>query len=142
MRFRRKRPTLDHPYFGRLTFMPGEYWEAELVLANLPDKVGVTVPAPASGPTEEQVGFCRGLLADLDALFERCRPLFESEFEQWTGKPLAAEWRDDFSLVGLGIPPRGDEREPWDVGYFVDAANHYFTAYFEHGRPSYLTVDG
>jgi len=142
MRFGRKRAVLDHPYFGRITFMPGEYWEAELVVPGLPEKVGVTAPAPESGPTEAQVAFCRGLLADLDALFERCRPLFEGDFEQWTGKSFPQDWREEFSLVGLGLPTRGDEAEPWDAGYFVDAANHYFTAHFEQGLPSYLTVDG
>jgi hypothetical protein len=142
MRFRNKRRVLDHPYFGRLTFMRGEYWEAELVLPTLPEKVGLTIPAPDSGPTDAQVAFCRGLLADLDALFERCRPLFEGQFEQWAEKPFPPEWRDEFSLVGLGLPAHGDETEPWDVGYFVDAASHYFTAHFEQGRPSYLTVDG
>jgi hypothetical protein len=133
---------LDHPYFGRLTFMFDHYWEGELVVADVPEKVGLVIPAPATGPTEAQAAFCRRLLDDLDALFERCRPLFEPDFEEWAEKPFPAAWRDDFSLVGLGLPARGDEQEPWDVGYFVDAANHYFTAHFEQGRPSYLTVDG
>jgi hypothetical protein len=46
------------------------------------------------------------------------------------------------ALVGLGLPEERDETRPWDVGYFVAAANHFFTAHFEDGRPSYLTVDG
>jgi len=99
-------------------------------------------PAPATGPDAAQVELCKTLLGDLDALFDRCRPLFEADFEQWTGRPFPHEWRDDFSLVGLGLPPRGDPSAEWEVTYFVDAANHYFTAYFEDGRASYLTVDG
>jgi hypothetical protein len=142
MLFRRNRPQLDHPYFGRLTFMTGEYWEGELVVPGVPKRVGLVVPAPESGPTDEQEAFCRSLVGDLDALFERCRPLFEPDFEAWAERPFPSAWREDFSLVGLGLPARGDETEPWDVGYFVDAANHYFTAHFEGGRPSYLTVDG
>ena len=133
---------LEHPYFGRLTFMPGEYWEGELVLPGEPERVGLVIPAPATGPDEAQADFCMELLSDLDALFERCRPLFEGDFEQWAEKAFPRGWRDEFSLSGLGLPPRGDETEPWDVGYFVDAANHYFTAHFEGGRASYLTVDG
>ena len=92
----RRRPVLEHPYFGRVTFMRGDYWEGELA-----------VPG-----------------------------------EQSAEQPFPHEWRDEFSLPGLGVPPRRDEAEPWDIGYFVDAANHYFTAHFEGGRPSYLTVDG
>jgi len=140
--FRSKRPMLDHPYFGRLTYMAGEYWVGELPRAGLPERVGLVVPAPPTGPDEAQVMFCRGLLDDLDALFERCRPLFEPDFEEWAEEPFPTEWSEDFVLTGLGLPARGDEREPWDVGYFVEAANHYFTAHFEQGRPSYLTVDG
>jgi hypothetical protein len=40
------------------------------------------------------------------------------------------------------LPENGDPDRPWDVCYFVDAANHHFTACFEAGRPSGLTVDG
>ena len=133
---------LDHPYFGRLIFMAGEYWEGELDVPGAPERVGLVVPAPETGPTGKQVAFCRSLLEDLDTLFERCRPVLEGRFEEWTQKRFPDAWRDEFSLTGLGLPARGDETEPWDVGYFVDAANHYFTAHFEDGKPSYLTVDG
>src|SRR5262249_37764204 len=127
--FRRKRPVLDDPYFGRLTFMRGDYWECELVVPGVPEKVGITVPAQQVGPGEEQVDFCRLLLGDLDGLFERCRPVFEGQFEEWTEKPFPHVWRDEFSLVGLDLPIAGDETQLWSVGYFVDAAHHYFTAH-------------
>jgi hypothetical protein len=91
---------------------------------------------------EAQAAFCRSVLNDLDGLFTRCRPVFEGDFEEWSGKPFPPDWRSEFSLVGLGLPERGDDSRPWDVCYFVDAANHYFTAYFEGGRASHLTVDG
>jgi hypothetical protein len=61
---------------------------------------------------------------------------FEDDFETWTGMPLPSRWREAFALVGLGLPEEGDETRPWDVGYFVAAPNHYFTAHFEDGRPS------
>jgi hypothetical protein len=140
--FGRRRVVLDHSYFGRLTFMSGSYWEGELSVPGLPEKVGLVIPASESGPSEEQVRCCRGLLADLDGLFVRCRPVFEGDFEVWTEKPFPVSWREDFVLVGLGLPEGGDETRPWDVCYFVDAANHYFTAYFEDGQPSYSSIDG
>jgi hypothetical protein len=31
--FWRKRPVLEHPYFGRIELMFGEYWEGELVIS-------------------------------------------------------------------------------------------------------------
>lgn len=52
--FGRKRPVLDDPYFGRLTFMRGGYWEGELVVPGAPEKVGLVVPASETGPSEEQ----------------------------------------------------------------------------------------
>lgn len=122
--------------------MAGGYWEGELVVPSLPEKVGLIVPAPATGPSLEQEEFCRTVLADLDGLFARCRPVFEGDFEQWTAKAFPSDWRNEFLLVGLELPENGDAARPWDVCYFVDAANHYFTAYFEAGRASYLTVDG
>jgi hypothetical protein len=140
--FGRRRAVLDHPYFGRVMFMSRSYWEGELSVPGQPEKVGLVIPAPESGPLEEQVEFCRGLLTDLDALFARCRPVFKGDFEVWTEKPFPVGWHEDFLLVGLGLPELGDETKPWDVCYFVDAANHYFTAYFEEGRPSYLSIDG
>jgi hypothetical protein len=140
--FSRRRPTLDHPFFGRLTLMRGGYWEGELLVPGVAERIGLVVPAPETGPSEQQAAFCRGLLDDLNGLFTRCRPVFEGDFEQWTGKAFPAAWRDEFSLVGLGLPEGGDPTSPWDVCYFVDAANHYFTAYFEDGQASYATVDG
>jgi hypothetical protein len=139
--------TLNHAYFGRLLFVRGadtaaNYGEGELAVPGLPEKVGLTIPARESGPSEAQVHFCRSLLGDFDALFTRCRPVFEGKFEEWTQKAFPSHWREDFSLVGLGLPVGGDELRPWDVTYFVEAANHYFTAYFENGTATYLTIDG
>jgi hypothetical protein len=59
----------------------GGYWEGELVVPGVSEKVGLVVPASETGPSEEQAAFCRRLLADLDALFARCRPVFEGDFE-------------------------------------------------------------
>jgi len=140
--FRRKRPVLEHLFFGRLTFMPGGVWEGDLAVPGLPEKVGVVIPASEAGPSTQQTEFCRALLDDLDGLFRRCRPVFTGAFEEWTAKPFPSDWREEFSLVGLTLPVGADEAQPWDVCYFVDAANHYFSAYFELGRASYLTVDG
>ena len=125
-----------------MTFMRGEYWEADLVVPGVKDKVGLVVPAGETGPSDAQALFCGALLSDLDGLFSRCRPVFEGDFEEWTERPFPGDWREEFALVGIGLPEDGEESKPWDVTYFVDSANHYFTAYFEEGRPSYLTVDG
>jgi hypothetical protein len=139
---RTRRPVIDDPYIGRLTFTRGGYWEGELVVQGVPEKVGIVVPAPAPGPSRQQAAFCARMLGDLDALFARCRPVFEQTYEEWTSRKLAAGWRQEFSLVGLDLPASDDETRPWSACYFVPAANHYFTAFFEHGRASHATVDG
>ena len=99
--------TLNHAYLGRLLFIRGtnaasNYWEEELAVLGLPEKVGL-IPAPESGLSEAQVHFCRSLLADLDALFTRCKPVFAGKFEEWTQKTFPSHWREDFSLLGLGL---------------------------------------
>jgi hypothetical protein len=58
------------------------------------------------------------------------------------GGALPCRLADGIRARRPGLPEEGDETSPWDVTYFVDAANHYLTAYFENRRPSYLTIDG
>lgn len=140
--FRRRRPTHDHPYFGRLTFMEPDYWEGELVLEGAAERVGLVVPAPATGPVEAQVELCRRLLGEPERLLERCRPVLEGTYEEWAGTPLPEDWKGEFTLVGLGLPADGNEAAPWDVTYFVEAASHYFTVPFVDGRAQAPVVDG
>ena len=148
-RILRREPPLvvDHPYFGKVRYFRGKAgesgrWEGELVIPGLKEKLGLVIPATEAGPTGPQVSFCRTVLADLDALFERCRPLFAGEFERRAEKPFPADWRAEFDLRALDLPPNGDERRPWSVRYFVEAAHHSFTAQFEYGKATTLTVDG
>jgi hypothetical protein len=145
---RRETPrVIEHPYFGKLRYFRGRapqqgHWDGELVIQGLKEKLGVVIPATEAGPTAAQVSFCRAALADLDALFARCRPVFAGEFERWTEKPFPDDWRAEFALCGLDPPVNGDERRPWSVSYFVESAQHYFTAHFEYGKATTLTVDG
>ena len=69
-------------------------------------------------------------------------PVFESDFQQWTGKPFSGKWTDDFELMSIEIPREADETNEWTVGYYVDAAKHYFTARFIDGKPTYNEIDG
>jgi hypothetical protein len=119
----------------------GDCWEGEIGVPTVSEKVAIAVPAPKTGPTEGQATFCRHLLADLDALFARCRPVFEGEFEQWTGRPFPSNWRDEFSLGGIALPEDGDEARPWDVGYSLLGAEQLFTAFLEGGQARYAAVD-
>ena len=66
----------------------------------------------------------------------------EPDFQQWTGKPFSGNWRDDFELMSIEIPREADENNEWTVGYYIDAANHYFTARFISGKPKYNEIDG
>jgi len=95
--------------------MQGDYWEAELDLPGASEPLTVIVPAPEAGPTDGQVTLCRRLLGDLDRLFGRCRPLFEGEFQTWTGRALPSDWNEEFSLTGLDLPEESDLSRPWEV---------------------------
>lgn len=137
----------EHPYFENLLYFGARkaedrYWEAELPLPDGSGRIGVTMTGTPEGPTPEEEAFCRKALADLDALFERCRSAFEPEYVNWTKTALPENWRETMSLDGFQVPRNGDESEDWELCYFVEPANHWFTAVFKDGRVTMVSVDG
>ncbi len=139
---------IEHEFFGKIRFMGGDtpadndYWESELTLEGMKQPITVLINAPKQGPDEMHVAFCQQAMSDLDALFDKCWPVFEADFKQWTDKDFSGNWRDDFELMGLEIPGNADQNNEWTVTYFVAAANHYFTARFIDGKPKYNEIDG
>ncbi len=140
-------PKMQHDYFGCIVFMGGDspqdddYWECELIEADK-EPISIQIMADINGPVAAQQTFCAGMLADQNALFARCWPVLAADFEPWTQKKFSGDWRDDFELMGFSIPKNGDENNEWEVCYFVDSANHYFTARFESGVARYNEIDG
>ena len=137
---------LEHPYFGRMRYFEGKdqagYWEAEVPIAEPPGKASVTLNGLPDGPTPAEEAFCREALADLDALFDRCREAFAPRYEEWAQEPMPADWRGPFELDGISVPPGGDDSGEWEVCYFVEPANHWFTAHFASGEVESVAVDG
>lgn len=136
-----------HPYFQSLTYFGHKdptkcYWEAELTIPGSQDRVGVTMQGTSQGPTAAEEAFCRSVLADLDRLFQICRPAFEPEFSSWTKQSLPSEWRAAFKLEGFSVPSRGEPIEKWEVTYLVESAGHSFTALIESGKAQGVQVDG
>ena len=139
---------MNHEFFGRILFMGGDipkeddYWEAELEIKEAKEPITVLINACKEGPTIKHVAFYNKCVSDLDTLFDKCWPIFEPDFQQWTGKPFSGKWRDDFEFISIEIPREADENNEWTVGYYVDAAKHYFTARFIGGKPKYNEIDG
>ena len=139
---------MEHDYFGKILFMGGgkpaddDYWEAEAPIKEAKEPLTILINAPISGPTEAHVEFYKKAVSDLDALFGKCWPIFEPDFQQWTDKRFSGNWKDDFELMSITIPRGADENNEWTVGYYVDAAKHYFTARFIDGKPKYNEIDG
>jgi hypothetical protein len=137
-----------HAYFQNLIYFgsrnQGEsYWEAELSLFDGEDgRIGITMTGTPEGPTKDEERFCREVVGNPNALFERCRAAFDAEFLKWTKQPIPANWRDAFRLDGFQVPVSGDPSENWQVCYFVVPAGHYFTAVFASGKVSNVVVDG
>ena len=136
-----------HPYFENLVYFGFKdeqkcYWESELLLPNGQGRIGVTMQGTKNGPTEAEVAFCRRTLSDLDGLFAKCRKAFEATYEPWVKAPMPADWRSVMTLDGFWIPRDGDESNDWEVCYFVEPAQHYFTAVFRNGRVERVDVDG
>jgi hypothetical protein len=134
------------PYFGQITRFskktPRDYWEAELTPEGASKPIGITFTGTESGPEEAEVTFCRSILENLDAAFERCRVAFTPTYEQWAHTQLPTNWRGAFELDGFEIPLRGDAAHYWHICYFVPATGHYFTSYFKKGRVRDVVVDG
>ena len=138
---------VPHPYFESLTYFGHEdptrcYWEAEIADPELSEKISITMQGTEEGPTPSEQEFCQRTISDLDGLFAKCRSAFEPEFISWAEQPFPAEWRKAFLLVGFSVPPQGDASQPWEVTYFVEPANHYFTAEFESDRVVRVVIDG
>ena len=140
--------TVEHDYFGTMLFLADDasgddgYWEAELLITAAKEPLTILINAPASGPDEAQVEFCQQAISDLDALFDKCWPVFEPDFKGWAGKEFSGRWQDDFEIMSIEIPRNADESGEWTVGFYVDAVNHYFTARFIDGEPRYNEIDG
>jgi hypothetical protein len=105
-----------------------------LFLPDLAKKIGITMMGTPNGPEPSEESFCRSVLTDLDGLFEKCREAFEKEYMSWTKKSFPSKWKDTFMLDGFSVPPHGNPGAAWDVCYYVEPANCYFTARFEAGR--------
>jgi hypothetical protein len=139
---------INHEFFGKILFMGGDkhkeddYWEAELEIKGAKEPITVLIGAGKEGPDSKHAAFFKKCVSDLDTLFDKCWPIFEPDFQQWTGKPFSENWRDDFELMSIEIPREADENNEWTVSYYVDAANHYFTARFINGKPKYNEIDG
>jgi len=139
---------MEHDFFGKIFFMGGDisvandYWESELKIEGAKEPLTVLINAPKKGPSEDQAAFYKNVISDLDALFNKCWPIFEPDFSPWTNKEFSGDWKEDFELMSIEIPKDGNENNEWSVSYYVDAANHYFTARFENGEPKYNEIDG
>ena len=139
---------MTHEFFGKIVFMggdipeEGDYWEAELEIKEAKEPITVLVNAGQEGPTSKHVAFYKKCVSDLDALFDKCWPIFEPDFQPWTGKPFSGKWKDDFELMSIEIPRKADENNEWSVGYYLNTANHYFTARFISGQAKYNEIDG
>lgn len=136
----------EHPFFGRMVYFEhknkGGYWEAELGHPTLRKKFSVIIPVEKHGLDEKHIEFCRTHLEDLDGLFAVCRSAFEAEYKKWTKSPFPTNWREGFVLDGIEVPGNGENVGKWNVCYFSEDANHYFTAYFDNGKVIKVIVDG
>lgn len=139
---------IDHDFFRKISFMGDkkaaeeDYWEGELKVDGCKDSIGISITADIDGPTAAQVDLYIQLTSNLDELFRSCWSVFEPDFEQWAGKKFSGHWRDEFELVGIGIPKDANLNNKWHVCYFVESAGHFFTAQFEGGKPLYNEIDG
>lgn len=143
---------IEHPYFSRVwLWPPGSHtrWEAELDLSlpGVDEKVGFSAETlhgerELDGPTEAEVAFCKEHMAELDRLFELCRPAIAAGWKAWVKEEMPKDWKTALSLNGFSVPENGDIKKPWSITYFCKPARHYFYIVFRDGRPQLESVDG
>ncbi len=140
---------MEHGYFGTIVFEGGtearddDYWESEIFIDGLDKPLLVLITAGKEGPNNKHESLCKELTSDLDALFEKCWPIFKPDFKIWTKKEFSGNWRDDFELEVIVLPKDANLLNEWEVGYYVEAASgHNFTACFVNGLPKYNRIDG
>lgn len=137
--------TRSHPVFGQILFMKvknGGYWESEPAVEGKPTTV--IVEASLEGPAESQVQFFHRIASSIDEAFALAAPLLRGEYEKWVKQPFPDSWREAFTLTGFTVPQDGNAANSWDISFecLKDKAGHHFTASFEGGQPSHVTIDG
>jgi hypothetical protein len=137
--------SIDHPVFGRMTWIKPGYWEAAYEEDGAP--VGVTVDVldgDQGGPSAAQVAFFERIRREPEIAFRMGEPLLRAEYESWIGEPCPADWRTVFRFAGFSVPADGSEQGEWDAVFdcLTDAAGHSFTCWFENGAAVGVSVDG
>lgn len=139
--------TMEHPYFGHMTYFVFEdpvkrFWEAQLEVPGSSAEVTVLLAGTPEGPTIAEEQFCRHTLSDVDALFERCRDAFREPYREWTGSEMPAEWRTSFAFEGFDVPANGDPAGEWLINFFVEEAGHTFVAVVTGDQVRDVRVEG
>jgi hypothetical protein len=150
LEWRDVRRVMTHPVFGEMEFVGTRSRREGPVSGmwrlNLPGftrYVGVTFPNPGGDPTPEDLKTLESLLADLDTLFERSRREVAAEYEEYKQEPMpAGDWRSLFRLDHIQLPDPVEPETPWQVVYWCEAAQHWFTVEFVGEAVTYVGIDG
>jgi hypothetical protein len=137
---------IEHPVLGKGSLIEtdtGAYWEFEPMVDGKTLGLGVETTNEQE-PTEAQLAFFHRYARDPDAAFAFASSSLTAEYERWMKQPFPAQWTTAFEFVGLTVPMDADPQHPWNLAFdcLTDPARHMFTCYVEHGKPSYVSVDG
>jgi hypothetical protein len=137
-------PYIEHPVFGRLYWCPGRRGPFWMHDADTDDDLAISITATQTEPpSQAQVSFYQGVIANVDAAFQEMAPLLIDRYEKGLGRPFPAQWRTAFKFAGMGVPVDGKRTNDWDIAFtlLTDDLGYIFTCYYENGVPAKVSMD-
>lgn len=153
VRHRKPQPRkVEHEYFHVLwLWPPGSHtrWEAEIHAPSveLAESLGLCSETTheevaIEAPTAVEVAFCQWWLKDIDGLYELARPGLEKGWRDWFATEPPTSWRGQFKLEGFSVPKDGELKQPWEMTWYCEPANHHFSVELRDGLSTLTSIDG
>ncbi len=147
--FFKKTPTIEHPFFGTLTFMEidkdseDNYFEGSGIFEPLNQKIEFQISGNLTGSTVKQEQFYKKVQRDYELISKKCASMIEAEYKNWKEDFKIKDFNAEFTLVGISIPNQSTKPLEWHLAFdTVHDENHMFTVYFIDFEPDFVTIDG
>lgn len=144
-----KKPIIiQDEFFGRLRYTKFKnprdgFFEGEGFFASTNNKIGYTIEAEETGPTEGQREFCRKVQNNFEQYVEKIKPLIEDEFRNWKDDFEITDFKTEFALNSLTIPRMYSNPVLWDMCFTsIHDDNHFVIIKFENDEPKGILIDG
>ena len=141
---------VEDEFFGHLVYMKMPkgriaYWEAKRLFSPSGREIELFIdaPGPEQAPAELQREFFAAVERNYSKIVTAVESVLRSQFEEWTGKPLAAPFDSEFTMTSFSIPHAPLGVAQWEMSYESRSdANHLLTVSFQGETATRVTIDG